>query len=129
MAHNNKPSVLLVDDDGMLREMLGLILLGEHYRVIGDAANGREAVAQFIKLQPDLVLLDIHMPEMDGLHALEAIRRIKPDAMVMMMSAEATMDKVAEAIKLGAAGFVVKPFNAASVLDRVESCLKSRGWS
>jgi two-component system chemotaxis response regulator CheY len=129
MAHDKKPSVLLVDDDSMLRAMLRLILLGENYRVVGEASNGRDAIAQFANLKPELVLLDINMPEMDGLQALEAMRQANPEALVMMVSAEATMDKVNQALALGAVGFVVKPFNPASVLDRVESCLRGKGWT
>jgi two-component system chemotaxis response regulator CheY len=122
MGKEKKPSVLLVDDDDMLRGMLRLILTSENYQVIGEASNGLDAVEKFKKLQPELVLLDINMPGMDGLQSLEAIHHENPEAIVMMVSAEATMDKVKQALSLGAAGFVVKPFNQASVLDKVESC-------
>lgn len=127
MGKNGKPSVVLVDDDSMMREMLKLILLSEDYQVIGEAANGKNAVALCARLKPGLVLLDINMPVMDGLQALEEIRKESPATMVMMVSADATMDRVSEAIKKGAAGFVVKPLNAASVLDRIGNCFKSRG--
>lgn len=129
MAHNKKPSVLLADDDSMLRAMLRLILLSEEYRVVGEASNGQEAVAQFAKLRPELVLLDINMPKMDGLQALAAIHKINPEAVVMMVSADVTMDRVTMALSFGAAGFVVKPFNPASVLERIENCFMERGWT
>lgn len=117
-------TVLVVDDDSMMREVLKLILHSENYQVVGEAANGENAIVQYMKLKPDLVLLDINMPKMDGLQALEEIRKMNLTTRIMMVSADATMDRVAEAIQKGASGFVVKPFNAASVLDRIDKCFK-----
>ena len=127
MKNNRKPSVLVVDDDHMMREMLKLILHSDDYQVIGEAANGKTAIALCASLKPGLVLLDIRMPEMDGLQALEEIRKVSPATRVMMVSAEATMDRVKEAISKGASGFIVKPLNAASVLGKIESCFSKRG--
>lgn len=127
MKKAKKPSVLVVDDDSMMREMLKLILHSDDYQVIGEAANGKNAIALCAGLKPGLVLLDINMPEMDGLQVLEEIRKISPATTVIMVSAEATMDRVSEAIKKGAAGFVVKPLNAASVLGKIENCFKKGG--
>ena len=126
MKNNRKPSVLVVDDDHMMREMLKLILHSDDYQVIGEAANGKTAIALCASLKPGLVLLDIRMPEMDGLQALEEIRKVSPATRVMMVSAEATMDRVKEAISKGASGFIVKPLNAASVLGKIESCFSKR---
>lgn len=126
MNRNRKPSVLVVDDDHMMREMLKLILHSDDYEVLGEAANGKTAIALCESLKPGLVLLDIRMPEMDGLQALEAIRKVSPATRVMMVSAEATMDRVKEAISKGASGFIVKPLNAASVLGKIESCFGKR---
>jgi two-component system, chemotaxis family, chemotaxis protein CheY len=106
-----KATVVVVDDDSMLREM---------------ASNGQDAIVQCENLKPDLVLLDINMPKMSGLDALDAILKLDPAPIVLMMSADATMDNVSGAIKKGAAGFVVKPLNAASVLDRIAVTLKSK---
>jgi two-component system chemotaxis response regulator CheY len=119
-------SVLVVDDDNLMREMLKGILRSEEYQVVGEAANGEDAIALCARLNPKLVLLDIHMPKMDGLQALDAIRQAQPDVKVIMVSGDAKMDKVAEAIKKGAVGFVVKPFNAARVLDKVGECIKGK---
>ena len=110
----------------MMREMLTLILRSEDYPVIGEASNGQDAITQCAKLKPGLVLLDINMPKMDGLQALLEIRRKSPSTTVLMVSAEATMDRVKEAISKGAAGFVVKPLNPASVLDKIANCLKRK---
>lgn len=126
MQKKIKGTVVVVDDDSMMREMLKLILRGDDYSVIGEAANGSDAITKCELLKPDLVLLDIHMPKMDGMQALEEIRKVCPASIVIMVSSDATMDKVSEAIKKGAVGFVVKPLNAANVLDRIASCMKSR---
>ena len=126
MNNSKKPSVLVVDDDGMMRDMLKLILSSEDYPVIGEASNGQDAITLCAKLKPDIVLLDINMPKMDGLEALEEIRKANLSVAALMVSAEATMDKVSEAIKKGASGFVVKPLNPASVLDRVAACIKTK---
>jgi len=127
MEKNRKPSVLVVDDDHMMREMLKLILHADDYQIIGEAANGKSAIALCASHKPGLVLLDINMPEMDGLQALEEIRKISPLTKVIMVSAEATMDKVKDAISKGAAGFIVKPLNATSVLGKIESCFRKGG--
>lgn len=119
-------SVLVVDDDNLMREMLKAILRSEEYQVVGEASNGEDALALCARLKPRLVLLDINMPKMDGLQVLEAIRQAQPEIKIIMVSAEATMDKVTEAIKKGAAGFVVKPFNAARVLDKVSECINGK---
>lgn len=127
MRGSHKPSVLVVDDDHMMREMLKLILHSDDYQVLGEADNGKSAIALCASMKPGLVLLDINMPEMDGLQALQEIRRVSPATTVMMVSAEATMDRVREAIAKGAAGFIVKPLNAASVLGKIENCFRKRG--
>jgi len=119
-------SVLVVDDDHLMREILKAILRSEEYQVVGEASNGEDAVSLCAKLNPRLVLLDINMPKMDGLQVLMAIRQVHPKTKVIMVSAAATMDKVSEAIKEGAAGFVVKPFNAARVLDKVRECINGK---
>ena len=126
MEKNRKHSVLVVDDDYMMREMLKLILHSDDYQVLGEAANGKNAIALCANLKPGLVMLDINMPEMDGLQVLEEIRKISPATKVIMVSAEATMDRVSEAIKKGAVGFVAKPLNAASVLGKIDNCFRKR---
>lgn len=126
MSKPPKPSVIVVDDDHMMREMLKLILHTDEYQVVGEAASGKNAIALCASHKPGLVLLDINMPEMDGLQALDEIRKVSPATKVIMVSAESTMDKVKEAISKGAVGFVVKPLNAASVLDKIGNCFRKR---
>ena len=126
MAEAQKHSILIVDDDHMMRELLKAILRGEGYRIVGEASNGLDAVELCVNQRPDLVLLDINMPKMDGLTALEEIRKANPSAMVLMVSGEATMNKVNEAMQKGASGFVVKPLVPANVLERVRMCCKRK---
>jgi len=126
MVKLTKASVVVVDDDSMMREMLKLILRSESYSVAGEAANGQDAIVLCGKLKPEVALLDINMPGKDGLKALEEIIRVSPATKVLMVSADATMDRVNDAIKKGAAGFVVKPLNSASILDRVAKCLNGK---
>lgn len=127
MEKSEKHSVIVVDDDNMMRGMLKFILRSEDYQVIGEASNGQDAIALCARKKPGLVLLDINMPKMDGLQALKEIRKVSPATIVLMVSAEATMDKVREAILKGADGFVVKPLNSASVLDKIAMSLKRKG--
>lgn len=116
--------MLVVDDDAMIREALKLILRSEEYVIAGEASNGEDALALCARLNPVVVLLDINMPKTDGLQVLAAIRQGQPNIKVIMISAEATLDRVREAIEKGAAGFIVKPFNPARVLDKIADCVK-----
>lgn len=111
----------------MMREMLRYILRSEDYPVIGEASNGKDAIALCARKKPGLVLLDINMPKMDGMQVLEEIRKISPATIVLMVSAEATMDKVNEAMAKGADGFVVKPLNSASVLAKIAISIERKG--
>lgn len=127
MVNPKRPSVLVVDDDEIMRELLKEIVEdGDEYQVVGDASNGQDAIAKCVAFKPDLVLLDINMPKMDGLQALDEIRKASPAALVLMVSSDSTMDSVRDAIQKGAAGFVVKPFSPASVLAKIDMCFKGR---
>ena len=123
---NNEHSVLVVDDDDMMRLLLKAILRSEEYPIAGEASNGKDAIALCAKLKPGVILLDIDMPGMDGLETLKAIRQGFPAVKVIMVSAMASMEKVEKAIEEGAIGFVVKPFNAAGVLDTIRTCIKGQ---
>ena len=115
--------VLVVDDAAFMRKVVGDALNGGGHEVIGEAANGAEAIARYQELQPDLMTLDITMPEMDGLTALKQIIAFDPSARIIMCSALGQESKVLEAIKGGAKDFVVKPFKAERVLDAVSKAL------
>src|SRR4051794_13951447 len=115
--------VLVVDDAAFMRKMVTDALTGGGHEIVGEAGNGDEAVARFQELRPDLMTLDITMPEKDGLAALREIIAIDPGARIIMCSALGQESKVLESIKLGAKDFVVKPFQADRVLDAVSKAL------
>jgi two-component system chemotaxis response regulator CheY len=115
--------VLVVDDAAFMRKMVTDALSQGGHDVIGEAADGVEAVDRWQELRPDLTTLDITMPEKDGLAALREIISIDPTAKVIMCSALGQERKVLESIKLGAKDFVVKPFKPDRVLDAVSKAL------
>jgi two-component system chemotaxis response regulator CheY len=115
--------VLVVDDAAFMRKMVTDALSGGGHEIVGEAANGDEAVQRFQELRPDVMTLDITMPEKDGLAALKEIIAVDPGAKVVMCSALGQESKVLESIKLGAKDFVVKPFQADRVLSAIEKAL------
>lgn len=115
--------ILVVDDAAFMRKVVSDALASGGHEVIGEAANGTQAVARFQELHPELITLDITMPEMDGLAALAEIMTIDPAARVLMCSALGQETKVIESIKLGAKDFVVKPFQAERLLEAVGKAL------
>jgi two-component system chemotaxis response regulator CheY len=115
--------VLIVDDAAFMRKMLGDVLAKGGHEVIGEGANGTEAITQYQALRPDIMTLDITMPEKDGLAALREILTLEPSAKIVMCSALGQESKVLEAIKSGAKDFVVKPFQPDRVLDAIGKAL------
>lgn len=116
-------NILLVDDAAFMRMMLKDILTKNGYTVAGEAENGLKAVEKFRELSPDLALMDITMPEMDGLQALKKIKAEWPDAKVVMCSAMGQQAMVIDAIQSGAKDFIVKPFQPERVLEAVRKVL------
>ena len=102
--------VLIADDASFMRKLVGEVLTDAGHQVVGHAADGEEAVARYAELRPDLVTLDITMPRSNGIEALQRILAGDPDARVLMCSAVGQDRKMLEAARLGAKGFVVKPF-------------------
>jgi len=115
--------VLVVDDAAFMRKMVSDALAKGGHEVVGEASNGQEAVESFQALRPDIMTLDITMPEKDGLTALREIIAVDPAAKVVMCSALGQESKVLESIKLGAKDFVVKPFQADRVLSAIDKAL------
>ena len=115
--------VLICDDAVFMRTMVADILRGAGYEVVGEAETGVQAVEQYKVLQPDLVTMDIVMPDMGGIDAVREIRRHDPGARILMCSAMGQQALVVEAIQAGASDFVVKPFQPSRVLDAVERVL------
>ena len=113
--------VLLVDDAAFMRIKMKQVLVGLGHEVIGEAGNGAEAVEQYSKLKPDAVMMDITMPDMDGLTALKKIREVNPKAVVIMVSAMGQQSFVLEAVQAGAKDFIVKPFEVERVRKVMDS--------
>ena len=113
-------NIMICDDAAFMRMMIKDILTKNGYNVAAEAENGAIAVEKYKEVQPDLVLMDITMPEMDGIQALKAIKGIDPQATVIMCSAMGQQAMVIEAIQSGARDFIVKPFQAERVLEAVK---------
>ncbi len=112
--------ILVCDDAAFMRMMIKDILGKNGYTVAGEAENGHKAVEKYTELKPDLVLMDITMPEMDGIQALKEIRKIDGSAKVIMCSAMGQQAMVIESIQAGAKDFIVKPFAPERVLEAVK---------
>lgn len=116
-------TVLVCDDAVFMRSMISDILTQAGLDVVGEAESGTEAVAKYRTLKPDLVTMDIIMPDMGGIEAVRAITQFDPQARVLMCSAMGQQALVAEAIQAGAKDFVVKPFQPSRVLEAVQRVL------
>ena len=116
-------NILICDDAAFMRMMIKDILTKNGYNVAGEAENGVKAVEKYNELKPDLVLMDITMPEMDGIAALKAIKASDAGATVIMCSAMGQQAMVIESITAGAKDFIVKPFQADRVLEAVKKVL------
>jgi two-component system chemotaxis response regulator CheY len=117
--------ILITDDAAFMRMMLKDILSKNGYEIVGEAANGSEAVLKYQELAPDLVTMDITMPEMDGISAVKEIKKQDPKAVIVMCSAMGQQSMVIEAIQSGAKDFIVKPFQPERVIDAVQRALTS----
>lgn len=109
-------TVLVVDDAMFMRHAIKQMLENSEFNVIGEADNGMNALIKFKELQPDIVTMDITMPEIDGIEAVQLIKRLNPEAKILMMSAMGQEPMVKDAILAGARGFLVKPFKQEDVI-------------
>lgn len=109
--------ILITDDALFMRMTLRNIVAEAGYEVAGEAKTGREAVEMYAQLKPDVVLMDITMPDMDGITALKSIRQSDPNANVVMCTAMGQKQLVIEAVRAGAKDYIVKPFENQRVLD------------
>ncbi|QHE52295.1 response regulator [Pontibacillus sp. HMF3514] len=117
-------NILIVDDAKFMRMTLSNILANGGHEVVGEAENGEQAVGMYNDLLPDLVTMDITMPEMNGLEALKAILEKNPTATIIMCSAMGQQKMVVEAIEMGAKDFIVKPFDESRVLEAIDRVLR-----
>lgn len=116
--------ILIVDDAKFMRITLTTILKKADHEIVGEAENGREAVELYRELKPDLVTMDITMPEMSGLDAVKEIKKDFKDAKIIMCSAMGQQKMVVDAIEAGAKDFIVKPFDDSQVVDSVSRVLR-----
>jgi two-component system chemotaxis response regulator CheY len=116
-------TILIVDDAAFMRMMIKDVLTKNGFEVIGEAENGKVAIERYKELQPDLVIMDITMPEMNGIDALKGIKAVNSAAKVVMCSAMGQQAMVIEAIQSGAKDFIVKPFQADRVCEAVRKVL------
>ena len=116
-------NILICDDAAFMRMMIKDILTKNGYNVAGEAENGLRAVEKYKEVAPDLVLMDITMPEMDGIAALKEIKKQDAGARAIMCSAMGQQAMVIESIQAGAKDFIVKPFQAERVLEAVKKVI------
>lgn len=116
-------TVLVCDDAAFMRSLLTDILAKAGFDIVGEASTGSEAVDRFRQLKPDLVTMDILMPDMGGIDAVREIVKIEPGARILMCSAMGQQGLVLEALRAGAKDFVVKPFQPSRVLEAVQRVL------
>jgi two-component system chemotaxis response regulator CheY len=116
--------LMIVDDTLFMRRMLRDLLTRQGYEVVAEARNGREALENYQQTHPDLVIMDITMPEMDGISAVRAILQVDPAARIVMCSALGQDGPVMEALQAGAQDFVLKPFLPEKVLEAVQKNLQ-----
>ena len=117
--------ILIVDDTLFMRTLLKNILFSGGHTIAGEAADGDDAIEKYRELKPDLVTMDVVMPKMNGIDALKGIKALDPNARVVMCTAVGQEQMVKLAIKSGARGYIVKPFQAPKVLDEVKNILES----
>jgi len=123
MDEKDKQRVLVVDDDTLMREVLKAILRSEGFSVAGEARDGQAGIALVERLRPDAVCLDVNMPGISGLDTLKILREKFPDVRVVMITGDASMTTVREAVSFGAVGYIIKPFNAGRVADALKAAL------
>ncbi|MDB5865993.1 MAG: response regulator containing CheY-like receiver domain and AraC-type DNA-binding domain [Betaproteobacteria bacterium] len=128
MPDSGKPrTIVIAEDNPVVREVLrGVIRQDKRLAVVGEAANGQAAIDLVESLKPELLCLDILMPGMDGLTVLRTLGEKSPETRVIIVTGQSTSEVVTEALKLGAAGFVVKPFNAEKLLRAIHGALAPR---
>lgn len=115
--------ILVVDDAAFMRMMIKDVLTKYGFEVVGEAENGAKAIEKYKELTPELVIMDITMPEVDGIQAVREIKKLNPSAKIIMCSAMGQQAMVIEAIQAGAGDFIVKPFQADRVVEAVKKVL------
>jgi len=116
-------TVLIVDDVAFVRKTLSEILTAAEYQVVGEATNGKDAYEQYVKLRPDIVTMDLVMPELSGIEATRKIIKADKNAKIVIITAMGQENFVMEAINVGARDYILKPFKADEVLKTLDRAL------
>ena len=119
-----KIRVLLVDDSTYIRTVLGSIIVEAGFEVVGEAADGEEAIRKYMDLKPDIVLMDVIMEPMDGMAATEAILDKDPAARILMVTVLETKEILMDLIKIGAKGYITKPFSKEEIAEKIREIIK-----
>ena len=117
--------VMVVDDSATMRKIISQQLKSEAFEICGEAANGEDAFQMYKELEPDVVTLDINMPIVSGIEALQKILGWDPNAKIIMLTSEGQKQTVVDAMSMGAKGYIVKPPSKAKVCDKVKAVLES----
>lgn len=120
-----KKKVLIADDTALIREMIKGALSPDDFQIVGEAVTGLEAVDMYKEKHPDLMILDINMPKMNGIDALAAVKKYDSEARVIMCSDQKYEGMIVMAIKKGAKDFIVKPFTTADVINAVKKAFET----
>lgn len=118
--------ILVVDDSKFMRNIIIKILKRNNIEIAGEASNGKEAVLKYKELKPDAVTMDLTMREMTGIEAVKEIIKIDPKAQIIVCSAMGQQEIIKEAVKAGARGFVIKPFDEEDIVNEINKVLKFR---
>ena len=121
-----KAKILIADDSASMRSILKDLLLRNGFDVAGEAENGKEVLELYEKIKPDVVTLDIMMPEMSGIQALKEIKKRYPESRIIMSASMGQQNLVVEAIRAGAADFFIKPVQAEKVVEAIEKALRHK---
>jgi len=119
-----KIRVLLVDDSTYIRTVLGSIIVDAGFEVVGEAADGEEAIRKYMALKPDIVLMDVIMEPMDGMAAAEAILDKDPAALILMVTVLEAKEILMDLIKIGAKGYITKPFSKEEIAEKIREIIK-----
>ncbi len=119
-----KVRVLLVDDSTYIRTVLGSIIVEAGFEVVGEAADGEEAIRKYMDLKPDIILMDVIMEPMNGMAATEAILDKDPTARILMVTVLETKEILVDLIKIGAKGYITKPFSKEEIAEKIREVIK-----
>ncbi|RCV64423.1 two-component system, chemotaxis family, response regulator CheY [Methanophagales archaeon] len=122
-----KIRVLLVDDSTYIRTVLGSIIVEAGFEVVGEAADGEEAIRKYMNLKPDIVLMDVIMEPMNGMAAAEVILDKDPAARILMETVLEAKEILVDLIKIGAKGYITKPFSKEEIAEKIREVIKGGG--